>query len=91
MDLPLVCVDDSIQDHSSDIMDNQIEPGPVYVACSLGAYAHNEDFTSKQALPYGTELTFTGKTTEKNGLIYYECAVWIAVDDGETQILLPKN
>lgn len=94
MDLPLMCMDKPIDEYPiediSDVLIDNLEPGPVHIACSLGANAHNEDFTSKQALPYGTELTFTGNTKEKDGLTYCECAVWIAANDGETQILLPN-
>ena len=95
MELPLICMDDSViedpsEENDSDLLIDKLEPGPVHIACSLGANAHNEDFTSKQPLPYGTELTFTGNTKEKDGLTFCECAVWIAVNDGETQILLPN-
>lgn len=92
MELQLTCVDDSI---SGNLVENsvsdELKPGPVFIIAQCGAYAHNEDFTSKQALPYGAELTFTGNTKEKNGLTFCECTIWIAANDGETQILSPKT
>ena len=64
----------------------------VEVVAALGAYAHNADFTSKRVLYPGTELIFTGNTKIKDGLTFCECrpvteTVWVAVHNGEDQIL----
>lgn len=64
----------------------------VEVVAPLGAKAFNSDFSSNEYYPCGTQLEFTGKTVTRNGYTYCECrpiskAVWIAVNDGETQIL----
>ncbi len=96
MDLPLICIDDLIfqnlgKEKNVNPITNELEPGPVQIIAQAGAYAHNENFTSKQVLPFGAELTFTGNTKEKNGLTFCECTVWIAVNDGETQILSSKT
>lgn len=103
MNLPLMSVDDSVneigeedqQDETvlsayPDLL-NDIPSGPVVVAASSGAFMHNERFTAKQAVPFGTKLYFTGKTKEKGGLTFCECTVWIAANDGSTQILLPDR
>ena len=97
--LPLISVDDAIsfkqptESAPQTIMQEPkpLEPGPVMVTAPLGVFVHNQDFTSKQVLPYGTKLTFTGKTTEKDGLTFCECAVWIAESDGDTTILTPET
>ena len=89
MELPLICVDDSISENHA--VTNELKSGPVFIAAPSGAFAHNIDFTSKKAMPYGTELSFNGKTIERNGLTFCECSVWIAANDGETQILVSKN
>lgn len=64
----------------------------VKVVAPLGAYGHLKDFSAKQIITPGTELIFTGNTTVRNGLVFCECCpvaspVWVAVNDGETQIL----
>ena len=64
----------------------------VKVVAPLGAKAFKADFTVADYLPQGTALEFTGKTLERNGFVYCECrpistAVWVAVNDGDAQIL----
>lgn len=68
--------------------------GPdVKVVAPAGAWGWNKDFTKRvTAFPYGTELHFTGKTTKRLNYTYCECypepvKYWVAVNDGETQIL----
>lgn len=64
----------------------------VTVVAPLGAKAFKPDFSSAEYFPQGTELEFTGNTVSRNGYVYCECKppvspVWIAVNDGDTQIL----
>ena len=66
-------------------------PGPVCIIAPSGAFMHNESFTAKQAIPFGTKLYFTGNTKEKDGLTFCECTVWIAANTEDTQILLSTN
>lgn len=87
MTLPLTSVDDSVQ-VAANTESKALISGPVMVIAPFGVYAHNEGFTSKAALPYGTKLTFTGKTTEHNGFIFCECTVWVAQNDGSTKLLM---
>ena len=93
MKLPLMSVDDNIhndtQSNYSGLLDADKLKESVFVTAPAGVYAHNSTFTSKKVFPYGTPLKFTGKTVERNGLTYCECqdTVWIAVHDGETQLL----
>lgn len=94
-DLPLMSMDDSINDENketefSSLSDN-FGSGPVSIVAPSGAFMHNKEFTSKQVIPYGTKLFFTGNTKKKDGLTFCECIVWIAANDGETQILLPEK
>lgn len=86
MKLPLTTIDDTVIEKP--VNENScIKPGPVMVSAPLGVFAHNEKFTNKHILPYGTELDFTGKTKQKNGLTFCECTVWVASSDGDTQLL----
>lgn len=66
-----------------------LKKGEVIVTAPAGVFLHNESFTYKVAVPYGTKMNFTGNVKEHNGLEYCECElkVWAAVNDGETQIL----
>lgn len=94
LSLPLTSVDDTVKtnpDTQTTATDttNFLPQGPVMVIAPSGLFAHNQDFTAKQALPFGTKLTFTGKTTEHNGLTFCECTLWLAANDGQTQFLLP--
>lgn len=64
----------------------------VEVVCTLGAKAWYDDFRKYDIFPQGTDLTYTGKTVEHNGYTYCECyplprMFWVAVNDGDTQIL----
>jgi hypothetical protein len=65
----------------------------VEVVAPAGAWGWNADFTRRlTAFPCGTDLYFTGKTTERLGYQYCECypepqKYWVAVNDHETQIL----
>lgn len=65
----------------------------VEIVAPAGAWGWNKDFSRRVTVfPEGTKLTFTGKTTERLGYIYCECypepvKYWVAVNDGETQIL----
>lgn len=86
MILPLMTVDDSIpakpEPETSDL-----KPGIVKVVAPSGVFAHMPDFSDKTILVFGTKLNFTGKTIENNGLTFCECTLWIADNDGETQLL----
>ena len=65
----------------------------VEVVAPAGAWGWNADFTRRlTAFPCGTDLYFTGKTTQRLGYTYCECypepvKYWVAVNDHETQIL----
>jgi hypothetical protein len=68
--------------------------GPdVEVVAPLGVWAWSPDFTKRQTVyPCGTKLHYTGRTTTYNGLTYCECypepaKYWVAVNDGDCQIL----
>ena len=91
MKLPLISVDDTAAwKHPAKVLLGADDLGSeVYVSAPAGVYAHNPDFSSKKLLFYGTPLTFTGKTMERDGLIFCECqdTAWIAVNDGQTQLL----
>ena len=88
MELPLTSVDDKIL--QNDPVNTGLKKGGVKIVCSAGAWGHNKEFTNKQLFYFGSEFDFTGEMIERNGLIFCECTpkpVWIAMDDGETQIL----
>lgn len=85
--LPLKSVYDNTESAPSDKQELKLTEGPVKVISPSGVFMHNMDFTSKQAIPYGTQLTFTGKTTEHIGLTFCECTVWIAESTGPIQLL----
>lgn len=65
----------------------------VEVVAPLGAWGWALDFSKRQTVyPDGTKLIFTGRTCERLGYQYCECypepaKYWVAVNDGETQIL----
>ena len=99
--LPLMSVDDSISDYVvtkpietfSLINADKLKEGNVKITAPFGAYGHNSDFTGKKIYTLGTKFYYTGKTKEHNGLTFCECypfvePCWIAVHDGETQILM---
>lgn len=89
MTLPLITVDDSIADLTKPKPAfPELKPGMVEVCASSGVYAHMPDFSYKTVLPYGAKLNFTGNTKEHNSLTFCECTLWIAKDDGDTQLLM---
>lgn len=64
----------------------------VEVVCPAGVKAWYDDFTKYEVFPQGTDLTYTGDTKEHNGYTYCKCypaprCYWVAVNDGDTQIL----
>ena len=64
----------------------------VEVVCAAGAKAWNSTFQYYDIFPQGTDLTYTGKTKERNGYTYCEVypaprLYYVAVNDGTTQIL----
>ena len=64
----------------------------VEVVCTAGAKGWMPNFIGYTVFPQGTDLTYTGKTTERNGYTYCECyptpkMYWVAINDGTTQIL----
>ena len=81
MTLPLMTVDDTVPSKVD------LKPGIVSVVAPSGVFAHMPDFSDKTILVYGTKLNFTGKTTKRNGLTFCECTLWIADNDGQTQLL----
>lgn len=92
--LPLISVDDSINQTVAQPSTvsclkgaDDLKEGMVMITAPSGVYAHNTDFTAKTILPYGTKLEYSGKSKERGGLSFCECSVWIAVNDGETQLL----
>ena len=90
--LPLTTVDDTVKDRPQPATSNEqpainLSEGPVIITAPSGVFAHNEDFTDKVPLPFGTKLTASEKTVERDGLTFRECRLWIAESDGETQLL----
>lgn len=68
--------------------------GPdVEIVAPAGAWGWNADFSRRVTVfPCGTKLHFTGRTAERMGYQYCQCypepvKYWVAVNDGETQIL----
>lgn len=62
----------------------------VEISAPSGAKAFNEEFSDYNVLKKGTKLSYTGETQKRNGYTYCKVIpdpVWIAVNDGETQIL----
>lgn len=60
------------------------------ITAPSGAKAFNDDFSDYNVLKQGTKLSYTGITKERNGYTYCKvipAPLWIAVNDGETQIL----
>ncbi len=95
MKLPLMSVDDSIPNSSENekeenlIGADELQEGPAKIVAPSGAFCHYDNFTKKFVVPYGTEVECTGKSQKKGDLEFCECVmtVWIAANDGETQIL----
>ena len=93
MKLPLTMVDDSIPVNKPQLFGPEELGSDVVVDCPAGVYCHNLTFTGKGKVPKGTKLTYLGETTENNGLTFCKCTFrvdpfWVAVNDGETQILV---
>lgn len=88
--LPMQSVIDPVSEIPAGLKEfSDLDPA-VMIACSAGAYAHNKDFTEKHVLGMGTKLNLTGNTVKRGGLTFCECElpkVWIAVHNGEVQIL----
>ena len=93
--LPLISVDDSVSAVTTgkppldiSLKDAEdLKPGMVMVTAPSGVFAHNSDFTAKTVLSFGTKLEYSGNFKERGGLTFCECSVWIAANDGETQLL----
>lgn len=94
--LPLICVDDAAAIPAMPV--NKLKEADqlssnVVIAAPAGAWGWSPDFSKRQTVfPVGTRLTFTGNTTERLGYTYCECypeppKYWVAVHDGDTQIL----
>ena len=93
MILPLTSVDDSVPSKSDDeplLNAVDLHPGPVKIVCSDGAFVHTPDFSGKQAFPNGSTFTFHGIVKMRDGLEFCQVLLpfWVAVNDGETQILM---
>ena len=96
MTLPLQSVDDNAVQAPTRIIDLK-GPGQlgeaVKIVCPDGAWGWSPDFGKRNTVfPQGTQLHFTGKTTEHFGHTYCEVypepvKFWVAVHDGTTQIL----
>lgn len=93
MRLPLICADEAITEPAKKLKEADALSSKVYISAPSGAWAWSPDFAKRQTVfPAGTQLTFTGNTTEQNGYTYCECypepaKYWIAVHDNDTQIL----
>lgn len=96
MQLPLMSFadyDSPIPSKSNSLIDaSDLKEGEVQIVAPSGANCHNTDFSDKKAYSFGTNLVFTGEITEHNGLKFCKCniPVWVAANDGETQILVNK-
>ena len=90
MDLPLMSIDDNIPSKSNGLIQaSDLKIGTVEIVAPSGAFLHNESFTDKKAYSFGTKLEYLGEKCKCNGLDYCKCkmTVWVAANDGETQIL----
>ena len=87
--LPLRSVEDNTLPSSQP--EKKLSAGPVSVISPSGVFMHNMEFTSKQAVPYGTKFGFTGKTIQHDGLTFCECTVWIAESVGDIPLLTNVN
>lgn len=92
--LPLSSVDDTVQEvpskSANGLVDGKdLEIGEVIISCPSGAFGHSQNFDNKWAFDPGTKMEFTGDTCERNGLTFCKCllTLWVASNDGETQIL----
>ena len=88
--LPLISVDDKVKQlRGAECFD---EGDTVKIAAPLGAKAYFQGFRDFTAYPQGTKFHYTGQTEQRNGYTYMQVIpltlpLWIAVNDGETQIL----
>ena len=68
------------------------EGDTVKIVAPLGAKAYFQGFRDFTAYPQGTKFHYTGQTEQRDGYTYMQVIpltlpLWIAVNDGETQIL----
>lgn len=100
MDLPLMTVYDLANTSQYFANTSQLKPAEAFkegdvltVTAPLGAKAfHNDHFDYFSPYPSGASFYYTGKTAKHNGYTYMQVVplarpVWVAVHDGETQIL----
>ena len=94
--LPLMSVDDSVvisKPEAPTLKEPDSLGEAVQIAAPAGAWGWSKDFGKRATVfPQGTKLTFTGNTTKRLGYTYCEVypepvTYWVAVHDGETQIL----
>ena len=94
--LPLICVNDTAtqpQPKPKQLKEADELGANVVITAPAGAWAWNADFSKRMTVyPAGTQLIFTGNTTERNGFTYCEvypepCRYWVAVHDNDCQIL----
>ena len=88
MNLPLTTVDDLIPQIGL-LNAADLKIGDVVISCPAGAYGHNTKFNDKWTFRSGTEMRFTGNSVKRGELEFCECEMklFVAVNDGETQIL----
>ena len=93
MNLPLHSSIEPSTPPSNELKDASALGPNVEIVAPAGAWGWNTDFTKRVTVfPDGTRLHFTGVTTQRLGYQYCECypepvKYWVAVNDGETQIL----
>ena len=92
MDLPLHCEYDAPTPAPLKEADAFHPDEIVQVVCPLGAKAWYRGFGGYTTFCKGTKLLFTGNTVQHNGYTYMECvpltySLYVAVNDGDTQIL----
>lgn len=102
MALPMMSEDDSISAPVNDkltLKEPETLGENVEIVAPSGAWGWSPNFSvRKTVFPCGTKLHFTGNTKERIGYTYCECypepvKYWVAVHDGDTQILdnVPTN
>ena len=89
-------IDDSISDPEPEkptLQGAETLDKNVKIVAPAGAWGWSPDFSRRATVyPCGTNLNFTGKTTDRLGYTYCECypdppKYWVAVHDGDCQIL----
>ena len=89
--LPLMTVDDTLHTERTDLKGaDAFEFGETLsIVAPAGAKAFNNDFSTFNILNPGTEMLYFGDTKAHNGYTYLRCILscWIAVNDGDCQIL----